>query len=60
MDTSITAMLEHLKLLQSGQDRIERELQEVKNRMSQLEIGVASILGDLITVSGERVRHLPG
>ena len=40
-DSIDSLILEHLKRFQSGQDRIERELREVKNRLSQLEIGVA-------------------
>lgn len=37
-------ILEHLKRFQSGQDRIERELQEIKARLCALEAGQGSVL----------------
>lgn len=37
-------ILEHLKRFQSGQDRIERDLKEIKSRLSILEAGQGSIL----------------
>jgi hypothetical protein len=37
-------ILEHLKRFQGGQDRIERELQEIKSRLSSLESGQGAIL----------------
>jgi hypothetical protein len=37
-------ILEHLKRFQSGQDRIERDLKEIKARLSTLEAGQGSIL----------------
>ena len=39
-------VLEHLKRFQSGQERIERKLDEVITRIGQLEIGVASLRRD--------------
>lgn len=50
-------VLEHLKRFQSGQDRIERELKEIKARLSQLEIGVASIRGDIAHHAGDQARQ---
>ncbi|MCF8169199.1 MAG: hypothetical protein K9K38_07590 [Rhodoferax sp.] len=50
-------ILEHLKRFQAGQDRIERELKEIKGRLSQLEIGVASVRGDLAHQSGDQARQ---
>ena len=57
MEDSTNLVLEHLKRFQVGQDRIERELKEIKGRMSQLEIGVASIRGDLAHMSGDQARQ---
>jgi hypothetical protein len=37
-------LLEHLKRFQAGQDRIERKLEEVNRRLSNLETGQASIV----------------
>ena len=37
-------ILEHLKRFQTGQDRIERKLEEVTRRLSNLEAGQASII----------------
>jgi uncharacterized coiled-coil protein SlyX len=37
-------ILEHLKRFQSGQDRIERDLKEIKTRLSTLEAGQGSVL----------------
>ena len=51
-DDTTNLVLEHLKRFQAGQDRIERELKEIKGRLSQLEIGVASIRGDIAHHSG--------
>jgi hypothetical protein len=45
--TAKNAILEHLKRFQSGQDRIERELKEIKNRLSQVEISLAGVRGDI-------------
>jgi uncharacterized coiled-coil protein SlyX len=40
-------ILEHLKRFQTGQDRIERDLKEIKARLSTLEAGQGSILQHL-------------
>ena len=40
-------ILEHLKRFQAGQKRIERELKEIKGRLSQVEIRVAGVRGDI-------------
>jgi uncharacterized coiled-coil protein SlyX len=37
-------ILEHLKRFQAGQDRIERDLKEIKARLSTLEAGQGSVL----------------
>lgn len=37
-------MQEHLKRFQAGQDRIERKLDEITRRLSNLEAGQASII----------------
>jgi uncharacterized coiled-coil protein SlyX len=50
-------ILEHLKRFQAGQDRIEHELKDLKGRLSQLEIGIASIRGDLAHLSGDQARQ---
>ena len=40
-------MLEHLKRFQAGQERLERKLDEVTRRLSNLESGQATIIGHL-------------
>ena len=50
-------ILEHLKRFQAGQERIERELKEIKGRLSQLDIGIASIRGDLAHLAGDQARQ---
>lgn len=39
--------LEHLKRFQTGQDRIERKMEEMTRRLSNLEAGQASIIQHL-------------
>jgi hypothetical protein len=56
-DTTDNLILEHLKRFQAGQDRIERELKEIKGRMSQVEIGLAGIRGDIAHVAGDQARQ---
>jgi hypothetical protein len=56
-DTTDNLILEHLKRFQAGQDRIERELKEIKSRMSQVEIGLAGIRGDIAHVAGDQARQ---
>ena len=43
-DTTENLMLEHLKRFQAGQDRIERKLEEMTRRLSNLKAGQASII----------------
>ncbi len=45
-------ILEHLKRFQAGQDRIERELKEIKSRITSLEVGQATMMQHLGHVSG--------
>lgn len=40
-------LLEHLKRFQAGQDRIDRKLEEISRRLSNLEAGQASIIQHL-------------
>ena len=42
MENVENLILEHLKSLRSGQDRIEHELKEVKGRLTSLESNFAS------------------
>ncbi|MBK9439947.1 MAG: hypothetical protein IPN53_01010 [Comamonadaceae bacterium] len=56
-DEITNIVLEHLKRFQAGQDRIERELKEIKGWLSQLEIAVASIRGDIARHSGDQARQ---
>jgi septal ring factor EnvC (AmiA/AmiB activator) len=60
MENVDNIIIEHLKRFQAGQDRIERELKEVKGRMSQIEIGIASMRGDLAHLSGDQARQQIG
>lgn len=39
-------MIEHLRALRAGQDRIENELKEVKHRLTGVESGIAGIRRD--------------
>ena len=43
-DITENLMLEHLKRFQGGQDRIERKLEEMTRRLSNLDAGQASII----------------
>jgi tetrahydromethanopterin S-methyltransferase subunit G len=52
-DETENLILEHLKRFQGGQERIERELKEVKGRLSQVEIGMAAVRGDVAHLSGD-------
>ena len=44
MDNVYNSVIEHLKRFQAGQDRIERKLEEVTRRLSNLEAGHGSII----------------
>lgn len=46
-ETVENLMLEHLKRFQAGQDRMERKLDEVTRRLSNLEAGQATIIQHL-------------
>lgn len=46
-DTVDNPVLEHLKRFQAGQDRIERKIEEMTRRLSNLEAGQASIIQHL-------------
>ena len=48
-------LLEHMKRFQSGQDRIERKLEEVVTRIGHLEVSVAGLRRDFAT----RMSRLP-
>ncbi len=50
-------ILEHLKRFQAGQDRIERELKEIKGRLSQIEISMAGVRGDIAHIAGDQARQ---
>lgn len=54
-DATDNLILEHLKRFQAGHDNILRELKEIKGRLSQLEIGVAGIRGDIAHLSERRL-----
>jgi uncharacterized coiled-coil protein SlyX len=45
-------MIEHLKRFQTGQDRIERELKEIKSRITTLESTTATVMQYLAHMSG--------
>ena len=56
-DTVDSLVLEHLKRFQAGQDRIERKMEEMTRRLSNLEAGQASIiqhLGHLASADAQR------
>ena len=46
-DNTENLILEHLKRFQSGQERIERELKEIKTRLGSLEAGQGSVVQHL-------------
>jgi hypothetical protein len=46
-------ILEHLKRFQSGQERIERDLRDMKFRIGQLDASVAAIRADQAHASGD-------
>ena len=57
MESGENMVLEHLKRFQTGQDRIERKLEEVSRRLSNLEAGQASIIqhiGHLASVEAQQ------
>ena len=50
-------LLEHLKRFQAGQERVERELREIKTRLSQLEVSVAGIRADIAHMAADQARQ---
>lgn len=56
-DNTENLILEHLKRFQAGQDRIERELKEIKSRLSQIEISMAGVRGDIAHIAGDQARQ---
>ena len=50
-------LLEHLKRFQAGQERIERDLREIKTRLSQLELSVAGVRGDIAHAAADQARQ---
>ena len=50
-------LLEHLKRFQAGQERVERELREIKTPLSQLEVSVAGIRGDIAHMAADQARQ---
>ena len=51
-DNTENIILEHFKRFQAGQDRIERELKEIKSRITMLESTTATIMQYLAHMSG--------
>lgn len=63
MDNVDNLVIEHLKRFQAGQDRIERKLEEVTRRLSNLEAGQASIIqhiGHLASVDAQQQLSVDG
>lgn len=44
-------VLEHLRALRAGQDRIENELKSVKERLSAVETGLNGVRRDLVALA---------
>ena len=44
-------VLEHLRALRSGQDRIESELRDLKERVSAVETGLNGVRRDLVALA---------
>jgi len=49
-------VLEHLRALRAGQDRIENELQDIKGRLSAVETGLNGVRRDLVALAEADVR----
>lgn len=63
MDNVENLVIEHLIRFQAGQDRIERKLEEVNRRLSNLEAGQASIIqhiGHLASVDAQQQLSVDG
>jgi hypothetical protein len=50
-------ILEHLRALRGGQDRIEHELCEVQSRLSRLETAVIGLRRDIVHTEKDVVRQ---
>lgn len=50
-------ILEHLRALRGGQDRIEHELREVQSRQSSLETAVIGLRRDIVFTQEDVVRQ---
>ena len=50
-------ILEHLRALRGGQDRIEHELREVQSRLSSLETAVIGLRRDIVFTQEDVVRQ---
>ena len=44
-------VLEHLRALRAGQERIENELRDIKGRVSAVETGLNGVRRDLVTLA---------
>lgn len=44
-------VLEHLRALRAGQDRIENELRDIKGRVSAVETGLNGVRRDLVALA---------
>ncbi len=49
-------VLEHLRALRAGQDRIENELQDIEGRLSAVETGLNGVRRDLVALAEADVR----
>ncbi|MEI7867686.1 MAG: hypothetical protein WCI11_07325 [Candidatus Methylumidiphilus sp.] len=49
-------VLEHLRALRAGQDRIENELQDIKCRLIAVETGLNGVRRDLVALAEADVR----
>ncbi|MBI3901860.1 MAG: hypothetical protein HY306_02785 [Nitrosomonadales bacterium] len=53
-------ILEHLRGMRGSQERMEHELREIKNRITNVEIGVAGIRRDAAHDNDKIVQHQIG
>ncbi len=63
MDNVENLVIEHLKRFQASQDRIERKLEEITRRLSNLEAGQGSIIqhiGHLASVDAQQQLAVDG
>lgn len=50
-DNVESIVLEHLRALRAGQDRIENELRDIKGRVSAVEAGLNGVRRDLVALA---------